>query len=109
MLKYESALRSNEFLLITSGPLPEMARAQPILERTAAQVSVRAQQTGLLPVRGSDALPVPALTSAPEVLAASGAGALSAEGGCRQHTEPTPGGAALRVRASADAGTERTS
>ena len=42
MLDYETAVRSNEFLLITSGPLPEIAKAQPIVESTGARGTVHA-------------------------------------------------------------------
>jgi hypothetical protein len=40
MRDYETAVRSNEFLLITSGPLPSMAKARSLVESTGAQVDV---------------------------------------------------------------------
>jgi hypothetical protein len=42
MLEYETAVRSGEFLLITSGPLPAMAKARSLVESTGARVSVHA-------------------------------------------------------------------
>jgi len=42
VFEYETAVRSNEFLLITSGPLPAMERARFLVESTGARVSVHA-------------------------------------------------------------------
>jgi len=42
MIEYEAAVRSNEFLLIMSGPLSETAKAQSLLESAGARVRVHA-------------------------------------------------------------------
>ena len=42
MREYETAVRSNEFLLITSGSLREMAKARSLVESAGARVSVHA-------------------------------------------------------------------
>jgi hypothetical protein len=42
MRDYEAAVRSSEFLLITSGPLASMSKARPLVESTGARVDVHA-------------------------------------------------------------------
>ena len=42
MIEYEAAVHSDEFLLITSGPLSEMAKAQSLIESAGGRVRVHA-------------------------------------------------------------------
>jgi hypothetical protein len=40
MLEFEHAVRTSSFLLITSGTLPQLAKARPRVESTGARVTV---------------------------------------------------------------------